>query len=188
MQPGGSPTQPASAGPRTGYDYSKPWAEQKVELPQQLVEAIFSEDRNIAATGMSVLVNTIYNGLMADMHTRVAEMMHLIPRMGSEQTELAVARNALKTKFYGRWPELGDPVGMQTVYSLATNIANVYQQTGQQFDPNSDEFIEYVGDQAMRVLGRASAQRQPRRSFQTGGGARESGNPDNPFMAAIGMA
>lgn len=187
-QPAQQQPQQRGAGPRTGYDYSKPWAEQQVNLPPQLLDAIFNEDRNVAATGMAVLVNTMYNSLMSDMHARVAEVLHAVPQLGEQQTEMAVARNQLKTKFYGRFPELGDQVGMQTVYSLATNIANMYQQTGQQFDPMSDDFIEYVGEQALRVLNRQGQQRSPRRQFSTGGATREGGGGANPFMESIGMA
>lgn len=180
---GGAPDQV-----RWGYDYSRPWGEQRVDLPPQLLEAIFHEDRNVAAQGMSVLVNTMYNSIMNDIHTRVAEVLRNTPVMTSAVADMTSARQALKTKFYGKFQDLADPVGMQTVYTLAMNVANLYNQMGQQVDPMSDDFIEYVGNQALQMLGRARTQPQPRRQFATGGATREVNGQGNPFMEAIGMA
>lgn len=181
---GGAPGQQM----QWGYDYSRPWAEQRVDLPPQLLDAIFHEDRNVAAQGMGVLINTMYNSIMNDVHTRVAEVLRNAPVMTSAVADMTSARQALKTKFYGKFAELSDPVGMQTVYTLASNIANVYQQMGQQVDPMSDDFIDYVGTQALQMLGRVRKQPEPRRQFQTGSATREANGAGNPFMESIGMA
>lgn len=183
-QPGGS----QAPSPGWAYDYSRPWNEQRINMPPQLLEAIFHEDRGVAAEGLAVLVNTMYNSIMNDVHTRVAEVLYHAPQMTAQTADLKMAQNQLKQKFYGAWPELGDTVGMQTVHTLATNIANMYHSMGQNVDPMSDDFIGYVGEQAMKMLGRARRQgAQPRRQFQAGSSSRPNGGGD-PFMEAIGMA
>jgi hypothetical protein len=109
--------------------------------------------------------------------------------MMDRQTEVKMQQRALRDKFYGRFKELQTQQGMQTVYSLAANVAQMYQNMGQPIDPMSDDFIEYVGNQAMRMLGITPRQRQaPRKQFQSGGGSRPANGSDNPFMEAIGMA
>ena len=65
----------------------------------------------MAAQGMGVLINTMYNSIMNDVHTRVAEVLYHTPQMVSGTADLKVAQNQLKQKFYGKWPELNDPVG-----------------------------------------------------------------------------
>lgn len=186
--PAAQPGVSQAPTPGWAYDYSRPWNEQRINMPPQLLEAIFHEDRNVAAEGLSVLINTMYNSIMNDVHTRVAEVLYHAPQMTAQTADLKVAQNALKSKFYGSWPELNDPVGMQTVYTLSTNIANMYHSMGQNVDPMSDDFIGYVGEQAMKMLGRVRRQQaQPRRQFQSGGASRPNGGGD-PFMEAIGMA
>ena len=171
------------------YDYSQPWKEQRVNLPPELLDAIFHEDRGVAAQGMEVLVNTMYNAIANDIHTRIAAVVHQVPQVLENMTDMRVGQRALRDKFYTKFPELGTQQGMQTVYSIAQNVAGLYQNMGQQVDPMSDDFINYVGEQARQVLGVASAQKAPRRQFQTGGGTRDGGGSNgNPFMEAIGLA
>lgn len=189
-----APIQQQDASPRPQpqfprYDYSQPWKEQRVNLPPELLDAIFHEDRGVAAQGMEVLVNTMYNAIANDIHTRIAAVLHNVPQALENMTDMRVGQRALRDKFYTKFPELGTQQGMQTVYAIAQNVAGLYQNMGQQVDPMSDDFINYVGEQARQVLGVASAQKAPRRQFQTGGGTRDGGGSNgNPFMEAIGLA
>jgi hypothetical protein len=193
------PTTPVQQEPGPGqrpqpqfprYDYSKPWTDQKVQLPAELLDAIFHEDRSVAAQGMDVLVNTMYNSLANEIHTRIAAIVHQVPQVLENMTDMRMGQRQLRDKFYGQFPELANPQGMQTVYSIAQNVAALYQNMGQEVDPMSDDFVNYVGEQARQVLGIAPApQRQPRRQFQPGGGTRNGGGSNgNPFMEAIGLA
>lgn len=187
--PGRSQAAPAQPQTRFSHDYSRPWNEQKVDLPPQLLDAIFNEDRGVAAQGMAVLVNSMYNSIMNDVHTRVAEVLRNAPHMTASVASVTTGQQALKAKMYGAFPELGDQQGMQTTYALATQVANMYSQMGQTIDPMSDDFINYVGEQAMKVLGRVrKAKEEPRRQFSTDGAGREQFGGNNPFMEAIGMA
>jgi len=189
-----APVQQQEAGPRAQpqfprYDYTKPWAEQRVNLPPELLDAIFHEDRGVAAQGMEVLVNTMYNAIANDIHTRIAAIVHQVPQVLENMTDMRVGQRALRDKFYTKFPELGTAQGMQTVYAIAQNVAGLYQNMGQQVDPMSDDFINYVGEQARQVLGVAPTAKAPRRQFQTGGGTRDGGGSNgNPFMEAIGLA
>jgi hypothetical protein len=189
-----TPVQQQDASPRPQpqfprYDYSKPWTEQRVNLPPELLDAIFHEDRGVAAQGMEVLVNTMYNAIANDIHTRIAAVLHNVPQALENMTDMRVGQRALRDKFYTKFPELGTQQGMQTVYAIAQNVAGLYQNMGQQVDPMSDDFINYVGEQARQVLGVAPQAKAPRRQFQTGGGTRDGGGSNgNPFMEAIGLA
>lgn len=186
--------QPSQGQPQRpnfpNYDYSKPWAEQKVNLPGELLDAIFHEDRAVAGQGMEVLVNTMYNALANEIHTRIAAVLHNVPQALENMTDLRVGQRALKDKFYGKFPELNTQEGQSTVYTIAQNISQLYTNMGQNVDPMSDDFIQYVGDEARKVLGIAPQPRPaPRRQFQTGGGTRDGGGSGgNPFMEAIGLA
>lgn len=172
------------------YDYSKPWPEQNVNLPAELLDAIFHEDRDIAAQGMSVLVNTMYNALASEVHMRIAAILHQVPQYLDGYTSVSHGQQALRDKFYSAYPHLATQQGMSTVYTIAQNVAALYANMGQSVDPMSDDFIRYVGEQAERVLGvGAQPKPAPRRQFQTGGGTRDGGGiGGNPFMEAIGMA
>jgi hypothetical protein len=171
------------------YDYSRPWPEQRVNLPGELLEAIFHEDRDIAAQGMGVLINTLYNSLASEVHTRIAAILHQVPQYLENHTGTAMGQAALRDKFYGQFPHLATQQGMSTVYTIAQNVAALYQNMGQQIDPMSDDFIRYVGSEAERVLGLNQQRPAPRRQFQTGGGTRDGGGQGgNPFMEAIGLA
>ena len=121
------------------------------------------------------MINTMYNSIMNDVHTRVAEVLYHTPQMVSGTADLKVAQNQLKQKFYGKWPELNDPMGQTTVHTLALNIANMYQSMGQNVDPMSDDFVSYVGEQAMKMLGRTKPVQVPRRQFATGGAGGRTG-------------
>jgi hypothetical protein len=190
-----SPVAPAAPqrGPAPNfpqYDYSRPWSEQRVNLPPELLEAIFHEDRAVAGQGMEVLVNTMYNALANDIHTRIAAVLHNVPQALENMTDLRVGQRALKDKFYGKFPELNNQEGQSTVYSIAQNISQLYANMGQSVDPMSDDFIQYVGEEARKVLGiNPQPKPMPRRQFQTGGGTRDGGGSGgNPFMEAIGLA
>jgi len=181
------PQQPSAPQPRPRYDYSQPYSEQQINLPTELLQAIFHEDANVAAQGMNVLVNTMYNSMMQDIHNRIATILYNAPAYLENHSEMKMAQRALKDKFYGKFKELNTPQGQATVYSLAQNVAALYQNMGQSVDPMSDDFIDYVGNEAMKMLGLSRV--APRRTFQTGGGTREGGGTGgNPFMEAIGLA
>ena len=173
---------------RQGYDYSKPFQGRDIKLPPQLMDAIFNEDRNVAAQGLQVMVSTMYNSLQQEMHNRIAHVMQTLPPAIMQTSEVENGRKQLETKFYGKFPELNDVAGRATVLSIAQQVGNMYEKAGQRFDPLSDDFIDYVGSQAQQMLGRVRKKPAPRKQFQTGGGAR-SGMSDgsDPFMDAIGM-
>jgi hypothetical protein len=113
-----------------------------------------------------------------------------VPQALENMTDLRVGQRALKDKFYGKFPELNNQEGQSTVYSIAQNISQLYANMGQSVDPMSDDFIQYVGEEARKVLGiNPQPKPMPRRQFQTGGGTRDGGGSGgNPFMEAIGLA
>jgi hypothetical protein len=197
------PAQPQRQQPQNGpdpFDYTQPFQPQDVTLPPDLIQAIFNENPQIAAQGLNTMVNVMYNGLRQEMYTRMVHAFATLPQMITGQVEGNSYKSRIQEKTYGRYPELNDQIGRQTVQACATQAVNAYRAIGQIPDMLSDDFIDYVASQAATILGRQTKFKRPtqqqqrpqerRKQFQTGGGERRgvSSSGGDPFMEALGMS
>lgn len=202
QQPAQAPQQPQGQQPQAPrqIDYSQPYQQAPVQVPEAYMAAIFGEDPQRAAQAMNSLVGTLYNAIMQDVHGQMGmlhQQVQQAPQTAQQQFEVRQSQQKLHDTFYGRHPDLDNSVAKSYVTSIAQTIAHTYAQRGIPLDVNSHEFIDYTAEQARRAMNMAprnpgqpqqapAPQAQPRRQYQTGGATR-AGGPSNPFADAIGL-
>lgn len=189
------PQQPQPQAPAP-IDYSKPYTQRPVTVPDTFMAAIFGEDPRAAAQAMNTLVGTLYNSILQEVHGQMGMMhsqMQAMPGTINEQVQLQNSQKALYDKFYGKHRELDTPAGRNMTTMIAANTLQAYQGMGVQVDIMSDEFLDYVANQARQAVGIAHPGMTPQKpqpratQFSTGGAARAGGEQSNPFADALGI-
>lgn len=99
-------------------------------VPDQVYDAIFSEDVTTSKQGL----NSLLAGLSQAIHTRLrAEMGDTITRYGErakseqsaaqQQQTVAQQRQQMQDQFYGKFPALNNPIARQIVSTVAGQLA-----------------------------------------------------------------
>lgn len=171
-----------------------------VDIPQEMLAAMASEDPGERAHATKLLINgsmnMVWNKMEQALTAVVAQVREALPQMIQSHTTTTKTQEQVFNDFYGKFPQLNNPALQPVVVNVAARLAQADKAAGRQWSWN-DEFRDRLGQEVLQLISGVAPQGQqqtppqapakqpfvaPRgnRSGTLNGGA-------NPFLDAIGL-
>lgn len=138
-----APQQPQAAEPRA--------PRYNARIPEQIMTMMSSEDPMQRAQGVTHLVNGIgemvHDTVMREVSTLLQNFQQEVPRLAQATVQDQAAQAATFQDFYGKWPELNNPVFYPMVLEVAGRIAKEKGATAW-----SAELRDAIGQEVYKLL------------------------------------
>lgn len=175
----------------------KPEPPFKVEIPQQLLAAMASEDPTERGTATNFVINgamnAVYSKIAQEMTTRFEQIMEHIPRLVEQRTTAQTKTKEIYDDFYGKYPTLKNealvPLIQQRAKALATAKGDAFVWDEKFRDELGADVMGIISSVAGKPAATPPAPKvQPKEPpFSAGKTPRVDGSGKNPFLDAIGV-
>jgi hypothetical protein len=172
---------------------SAPQNKFNLAVPDPLIAALRSEDPNEFKAGVGALINSLANHVWENFRQSVqSDLLPMIPRMIEQYTNSAREQEQVGRDFYGTYPQLQNPMFAPMIQTVGATIAEEYARAGRSI-AWGPELRDEIAKRIFSVLpqlkdaNQQQQQRQPRRSFSTGNGARPPAPTERPQEEMLQM-
>lgn len=163
-------------------------------VPDQLLSALRSEDPAEFKAGIGAMINSVANHVWNSFVQAVQnELLPAIPRMIDQQLSSSREQENVGRDFYGKYPQLNNPMFAPMIQSVGAALAQEYAAAGRSL-AWSPELRDHIAERIFGVLPQLrqgpqqAAPTTRRSSFSTGSGARPApaaAGPENDMMEMI---
>jgi hypothetical protein len=153
------------------------------QVPNDVVNALRSDDQEVATHGLNALVNGLSNAIwQAQQEFIASELIPQIPRMIQQHMSMVEERRRVHDEFYGAYPHLNKPELKPFVGQLAIQLA---QETGAKtWDTAfSQKLVERLAT-IIPMTPAPSGQPKAKPKFNSGGGSPRQ-PAENPIVTDI---